>query len=182
MNRVIKCFKIILIIIITLLLYNCLFNCSKTKATDIVESKKISSEELNITSSSEKLENGEEFNISVDLEEPVAAYTLWIYFDSEMVECVSKNDNLNVVDNKLIYTWFSKNGKNQKLEHLTQIDFKSKEIVQNAFDKLGLSARGYGRILKVARTIADLEEAENIEARHIAEAIQYRSLDRKYWK
>ena len=137
MNRVIKYFIIMLIIIITLLLYNCLFNCSKTKATDIVESKKISSEELNITSSSEKLENGEEFNILVDLEEPVAAYTLWIYFDSEMVECVSKNDNLNVVDNKLIYTWFSKNGKNQKLEHLTQIDFKSKEDGVTAFSVTG---------------------------------------------
>ncbi len=67
------------------------------------------------------------------------------------------------------------------VEEYCKLDDKSKKLLQNAFETLGLTARAYERIRKVARTIADLDEKENIEVKHIAEAISYRSLDRKYW-
>ena len=67
------------------------------------------------------------------------------------------------------------------IEKFCKLNIECKQILEMAFENLGLSARAYSRILKVARTIADLEENEEIEKRHLAEAIQYRSLDRKYW-
>lgn len=68
------------------------------------------------------------------------------------------------------------------IEKYCRLNKKSKDILQKAFDSLGFSARAHGRILKVARTIADLDCKENIEEKHILEAIQYRNLDKKYWK
>lgn len=67
------------------------------------------------------------------------------------------------------------------LRKYCQIDEPGKQLLKNAMDKLGLSARAHDRILKVARTIADLDTTPEILAHHLAEAIQYRSLDRDNW-
>ena len=69
----------------------------------------------------------------------------------------------------------------KKVRQVCEIDEIGQALIKQAMEKLGLSARAYDRILKVARTIADLADSEQIEPEHLAEAIHYRSLDRDSW-
>ncbi len=69
----------------------------------------------------------------------------------------------------------------KQIEEFCPLGAEESELMKNVFDVMGLSARAYSRILKVARTVADLAGRENIRAMDITEAVGYRSLDRKYW-
>jgi len=69
----------------------------------------------------------------------------------------------------------------QMVKEVCRVNGAGKSLLKTAMEKLGLSARAYDRILKVSRTIADLAQCKDIKAEHLAEAIQYRSLDRENW-
>ena len=68
------------------------------------------------------------------------------------------------------------------LHEVCELTDAAEKMLGNMFDKLGLSARAYEKIMKVARNVADMDGAKTIDKAHIAQAVQYRSLDRKYWK
>jgi magnesium chelatase family protein len=61
------------------------------------------------------------------------------------------------------------------------LDAAGEKLLETAITRMGLSARAHDRILKVARTVADLDGAASIQSKHLAEAVHYRSLDRTYW-
>ena len=69
----------------------------------------------------------------------------------------------------------------KQIREYCKLDDRSKELLKNAMERLNLSARAYDRILKVSRTICDLEGTDQVNGNHISEAIQYRSLDREGW-
>jgi magnesium chelatase family protein len=90
--------------------------------------------------------------------------------------------NIQINRFKQIEGMYSNAQMNSKmLKELCKLDQNATLLVKKAMDKLNLSARAYDRILKVSRTIADLDFSDNITTTHISEAIHYRSLDRENW-
>jgi magnesium chelatase family protein len=69
----------------------------------------------------------------------------------------------------------------KEIKEFCKLDDECQQLLKMAMTELNLSARAYDRILKVSRTIADLERVERIQSQHISEAIQYRTLDRQLW-
>ena len=128
MKKVIYSFGLILIIFFTVLSLKCFAEA-----------------EITLDSSVDNIQKNEEITVTANLEnENIAAYTIWLYYDSEKVECISDEENINVLEDKIICTWFSETGKNQNLEELTNIKFKAKEdgiasfnIIAEIYDENG---------------------------------------------
>jgi magnesium chelatase family protein len=97
----------------------------------------------------------------------------------EQVKAARAIQTLRFADSKSVYC--NAHMESKHIRKFCELDDASKGLLRTAIEKLGLSARAYDRILKVARTAADLENSENIGPAHISEAIQYRSMDRKLW-
>nr|WP_225624124.1 hypothetical protein [Thermoanaerobacterium thermosaccharolyticum] len=76
--------------------------------------------------------------------------------------------------------FFNSQLKNNMIKKYIKLDEKTTEMIKDYFDKLGLSARAYNKIIKVARTIADLDGSIDVKYEHVAEAFQYRNLSNKY--
>ena len=71
--------------------------------------------------------------------------------------------------------------KGKQIEAYCKTDSQGKALLEQAFDKMGFSARAYHRLLKLSRTIADIEGSDLIKKNHIGEALSYRAFDKKYW-
>lgn len=124
------------------------------------------------------------FDIHVEVP-PVAFHSLSSKEPSEGSASIKKRvDRVrSIQNNRFRGTGITCNAKisPSMLQQFCPTDDNARQILQKAFDTMGLSARAYDKILKVARTIADLDNSEIIKTPHILEAIQYRNLDRKYW-
>ena len=81
---------------------------------------------IGIESNKNSVELNEEFVISIDGNNTnIAAFTIWIYYDNEKVECLTDSDNINIINNRIIYTWFSDTGYEQELDKLLELNFKA---------------------------------------------------------
>ena len=100
---------------------------------------------------------------------------------SKILERVEKARNIQKERYKDLDISYNSKLESSLLQKYCKLSSDAKKLLEKAFGALSLSARAYSKILKISRTIADLSGSENIEVTHMAEAVQYRRLDKKYW-
>ena len=125
--------------------------------------------------------------IDLHIEVPAVSFEEIASYDEKNIE-TSETIKKRVIKCREVQKERYKSSKicNSKVDILTfkeyfEISERSKKILKKSFESLGMSARGYGKIMRISRTIADLDNSEKILEDHILESIQYRSLDKKYW-
>ena len=125
------------------------------------------------------LENGEDFSLSVNTNNiDMAACTIWLYFDSEKVEYISDMDNINVIDNRVVYTWVSDTGTDKNVEELLKINFEAKQDGVASFAIVGEFYNEKGEKIDVSYNQKDikiggedLEEQSNDEEEQTSENV-----------
>lgn len=104
------------------------------------------------------LENGEDFSLSVNANNvDMAACTIWLYFDSEKLKCISDMDNINVIDNRVVYTWVSDTGTDKNVEELLKINFEAKQDGVASFAIVGEFYNEKGEEIDVSYNQKDIQ-------------------------
>lgn len=126
--------------------------------------KNLAKTEITLNASDNNIQKNEEITITANIDNTnIAAYTLWIYFDSEKMECTSKLDNMNIMDDKIVYTWFSDTGANKKLNELLKINFKSLEDGIASFNLIGEAYNDNGEKMDIKYSSEEVEIGEEDE-------------------
>ncbi len=143
-NLKLRMITIIAIICFCLLSFLCLESHAKSTVT------------LNVNENI--LENGEDFSLSVNANNvDMAACTIWVYFDSEKVECISDMDNINVIDNRVVYTWVSDTGTDKNVEELLKINFEAKQDGVASFAIVGEFYNEKGEEIDISYNQKDIQ-------------------------
>ena len=103
-----------------------------------LESKSFAKGEAGFTVDKTDIMPNDEFTVSLDINDTkVAAYTVWIYFDEQKLECIEKKDSINIAGNKIIYTWVSETGEDKTLSKILDLKFKAKQDGNALFSLIG---------------------------------------------
>lgn len=112
--------------------------------------KNFAKSEITLNASKDNVLKNEEITVTAEIgNEDIAAYTLWMYFDSEKMECTSKLDNMNIIGDKIIYTWVSENGVNKMMEELLEVNFRPKQDGIASFYLIGEVYKANGEKLDI---------------------------------